>query len=661
MPATPDPTRDAPAAQADASHRYVLGETSPYIANLAALWAADPKLAAAIEALEDAPSHATEPSKSGSPTVSLRTEQGRTISLHSRYEPLDEAKRLIEPLPTDDRTAYYIHGFGLGYHVQELFDRASSEAIICVLESDLVLLRTALELRDFTKLIHSGRVLFFWQADKSELFMRLTPHTATISTGFEAVTHAPSLQVQPEFHRQMQTWIGEFISFCRTNISTLVLNGRRTAENVSRNIAWYAAAPSIARLQNAYRGSPAVIVSAGPSLRKNKHLLPSVVGKVCVIAVQTMLQPLLEMGVEPQFVTSLDYHDICTRFFENLPKHLRTELVAEPKATSAIFDLNPGPLSLLGNDFADQLLAELKLNKARLPSGATVAHLAYYLAEYLGCDPIIFIGQDLGFSDGLCYSPGTSYEDVWRPELSRFCTVETKQWEQIVRDRNILRRTTDHAGRAIYTEERLFTYLQQFERDFARSSARIIDATEGGVLKRGATSMAFAEAIKQFCTRPVPEAPPPHPGLTWDRLDDCAASLKQRREEASQIEQVSRETLPLLQEVRDHLDDQPRVNRAIGRIDVLRARMADLGGCYNLIMQLTQATELRRFKADRKIEASRASGTDKQRRQVERDIENVRSVIDASIEFRDLIAQVVAGFEHFAPEIRAAQKARAAA
>jgi hypothetical protein len=60
---------------------------------------------------------------------------------------------------------------------------------------------------------------------------------------------------------------------------------------------------------------------------------------------------------------------------------------------------------LLGNDFADGLIAEMKPDKTRLPSGATVAHLAFYLAEHLGCDPIIFVGQDLGFSDGLCYAP----------------------------------------------------------------------------------------------------------------------------------------------------------------------------------------------------------------------------------------------------------------
>ncbi len=71
-----------------------------------------------------------------------------------------------------------------------------------------------------------------------------------------------------------------------------------------------------------YKNRPAVIVSAGPSLRKNKHLLKGLREQAAIIAVQTTLQPLLEMGVEPHFVTSLDYHEICTRFFEKLPSSI---------------------------------------------------------------------------------------------------------------------------------------------------------------------------------------------------------------------------------------------------------------------------------------------------------------------------------------------------
>lgn len=628
--------------------RFVLPEDACYLKNMAALWASEPRLARQIEALSpDNQTCLVEPARNGQPTARAKTFDGRWIYLHSRHQPAQEADKLIEHLNTDQIVAFYVQGFGLGYHVQKLFDRSGQDTLICILEPRLDVLRAAFDQSDFTELIRSGRVLWFWQADKADLFTRLHSWQPSITLGFESVTHPPSVQLDPSFHQQMRCWIDEFKAYAKTTVSTLVLNSRKTAENVAGNLAWYVASPSVSRLKDQYKNWPAIVVSAGPSLRKNMHLLKNAAGKAVIIAVQTTLKPLLEIGLEPNFVTSLDYHDISTRFWENLPANLQTELIAEPKASSAIFELNPGPLTILGNDFAESLLAEMNLRKQKLPSGATVAHLAYYLAEHMGCDPIIFIGQDLGFSDGLCYTPGTSYEDVWRPELSRFCTVEMKQWEQIVRDRNILRRVTDYLGRPTYTEERLFTYLQHFERDFARSRSRIIDATEGGLLKRGTTPMPLAQALAQFCRKPVAAAPPPHPGLHWDRLDECTTCLENRRKEAVEIEQISRQTLPMLEEIRDNLDDQPRVNRLIARIDMLRARISQLGNCYTLIVQLTQKSELERFKADRKIAAEKLAGVDRQRRQVLRDIENVRNVIDASVEFQRLMDQTIARVGQF--------------
>jgi hypothetical protein len=360
------------------------------------------------------------------------------------------------------------------------------------------------------------------------------------------------------------------------------------------------------------------------------------------------------MGVEPHFVTSLDYHEICTRFFEKLPPTLRTELVAEPKANNAIFPMYPGPVSILGNDYADGLLAEMKGERERLRPGATVAHLAFYLAEHLGCDPIIFVGQDLGFSDGLCYAPGTSYEDVWRPELGRFCTVEMKQWEQIVRERFILRRVPDHEGRPMYTEERLFTYLQQFERDFLESKSTIIDATEGGAAKRGTEPMKLADALQRYCREPLNDAFTSHPGMAWHRVGECLASLQKRIDEAARIERISRDTLPLLEEIRDHIEDQPRVNRAIGRIDALRMKINDAGPCYDLILQLTQTTEIKRFEADRKISAGKLDPIEKQRRQVTRDLENVRGIAEAAAEFQQLMRRVMDSLDRQAPAREAA-------
>jgi hypothetical protein len=636
-------------ACADASRVFITPADSPLVSNLAALWATEPSLAEVVE--EIAEPYPVEPSKSGPPTLAVRTADGRQVYLHSRYQPLDEARRLIDPIPVEKKMTFYVLGLGLGYHLEALFARASNEAIFCIFEPDLRMIRTALEHRDLAPLIRSHRLMWFHEPAKAQLFSRLNSQLSLVSVGSETITHAPSASLHSALFQQIETWIGEFAAYCRTSMNTLVLNSRTSARNIAGNIAWYAATPDLARWRDRYRNRPAVIVSAGPSLRKNKHLLPEASEKAVLIAAQTSLQPLLELGVEPHFVTSLDYHDICTRFFEKLPATLRTELIADAKASRAIFNMYTGPLTVIGNDFAESLVRELNLKKATLPSAATVAHLAFYVAEFLGCDPIIFVGQDLGFSDGLCYAPGTAYEDVWRPETSRFCTVEMKQWEQIIRERLVLRKILDWRGQPMYTEERLFAYLHQFERDFANSRSRILDCTEGGAAKRGATAMTLREALDRFCTQPLPDiAGESRPTLRWDLLDQCLRSVSTRREEAVRVAEISGEVLPLLEEIRDHLDDQVRVNQAIARIDELRLRMEENGRTYEQVMQFSQESELRRFEKDRALAAEKIEGFEKQKRQVERDIVNVRAVGAAAREFQKLMDEISAHLARFAAE-----------
>lgn len=627
----------------DFSKRFVLRDEAPYLRNLAALWTADPGLAAAVERVPDGEMYTVEPAKDGNLTVAVEAGEGRRIYLHSRYRPVEEGAKLVESVDVEQKFVYFIHGLGLGYHVNRLLDRASSEAVAVVFEPDLRLLKTTLWHRDLSEGISKHRLLLVAGGDKAALFNRLNSKLALMSSGFEAIRHAASVQLHADFHAETSRWADEFSAFAKTSINTLVINGRRTAENIAQNVGWYAATGGVDRLKDRYKGKPAVVVSAGPSLRKNKHLLKGLEDKAVIVAVQTTLQPLLEMGVEPHFVTSLDYHEISGRFFEKLPKVLRTELVAEPKATPVVLGMHPGPVTVLGNDYAERLLKEMGLRKGTLRGGATVAHLAFYVAEHLGCDPVIFLGQDLGFSDGLCYTPGTSYDDVWRPELSRFCTVEMKQWEHIVRERHILRRVEDLEGRPTYTEERLYTYLQQFERDFLQTTTKVIDATEGGVRKRGSEVMTFAAAIDKYCQQGGIERLSDHPGTDWSKADACRDSLQKRKGEAAEIEEIADKTLPLLQGIADSLDDQHKVNRLIAKVDELRARMNELADCYELLVHLTQSTELQRFHRDRAIAASRAKGTDRQRRQVLRDIENVKAIRSAAGEFQKMIDTVIGG------------------
>ena len=124
------------------------------------------------------------------------------------------------------------------------------------------------------------------------------------------------------------------------------------------------------------------------------------------------LQAMLDRGIEPDFVTSLDYHELSRRFFEDIPPTCRTHLIAEPKANWHVIDTYRGPTSLLNNRWARLCLGDALAARGGLKAGSTVAHLAFYLAAYMGCDPIVMVGQDLAYTDHVYYTPGTSMHDL---------------------------------------------------------------------------------------------------------------------------------------------------------------------------------------------------------------------------------------------------------
>lgn len=627
------------------SLRYVAPQGSTLVENLAALWGADPALAEKVETITPTGRIDTTASKNGDATISVKLDNGRPLQLHSRYNPRDEAAKLIDRVSDIDGLAYFVLGFGLGYHVEELLKRISTTACVWIIEPDIELIRTACETLDLTPIIGNPKVCWITEIDRPKLLSQFASAGAILTSGVTTLEHAPSVQRSPAFFKEAKSWIEDVCSFSKTSINTLVLNSNKTLTNIARNLPWYVSTPGPARLEDAYKGQPAIVVSAGPSLRKNKHLLLEAKGKAVIIAVQTTLKPLLEMGVEPDFVTSLDYSEISARFFQDLPRDLKTELVADVKASETIFDLFPGPVTMLGNELADDLMRDALKPRTRLRSGATVAHLAFYLAEYMGCDPIAFIGQDMGFSDGLCYTPGTTYDDVWRPELGRFCTMEMKQWEQIVRERPILRKIPDYRGRPMYTEQRLFTYLQQFERDFAASKARVIDATEGGAHKQGTRKLTLADTLAVYSEKPLRHPRAPHSGRTFDHLTTAAAALERRIGEAKQMREIAGSVIPLLQEIRDNINDQSLVNRTIARIDPLREQMNKCGRTYDLVMYLAQKSEFDRFKKDMAIQGRDVEPIERQLRQVQRDIDNAQSILDATGKFVDLMQDSIRRIE----------------
>ncbi|HKQ49358.1 MAG TPA: 6-hydroxymethylpterin diphosphokinase MptE-like protein [Phycisphaerae bacterium] len=636
-----------------------------FLRNMAQLWRLDARLAQQIDELPLDAALDLQPSKAGPPTARVSTADGRTLYLHSRYDPHREAREFCDTLEKTDAACVILCGLGLGYHLQALFDAFGPDVVYLISEPDLVTIKTALEQTDLSAPLAAGRIAFINRLDKGFLHERIMHFSTILMLGTLFAVPPVARDHQSEFHAACRTALLDFAAFAKMSLVTLVRNASITCRNIAANLPTYVSTPPIDILRNRFAGCPAILVAAGPSLARNIDQLVALQDKAIIIAAQTTLRPLLERGIRPHFVTSLDFSDLSRQFFENLEIPGDLVLVAEPKASWHVIDafradvpgtvkqdpqsLNPSiphslrknrRLILLDNAFARRCVGDGLAQRSPLEAGATVMHLAFYLAQWLGCDPIIFVGQDLAFGGHCYYTPGVAMHRAWAPELGRFTTLEMKEWERIARHRAILRKVKDINGRDIYTDDQMFTYLEQFERDFAKSAARVIDATEGGARKAGTTIMKLADAAGQFCRSTIDAAKFDylrHPWGDAGQLHPARDALAARRKELDKFESLCRETRDILNELTDLVGDSSAFNRRIARVDELRTLVQDHETIFAMVRDVSQLGELQRLAADRKLHAPEGGDQARAQRQIQRDIQFIDAMLEGCKELGGIL------------------------
>jgi hypothetical protein len=578
---------------------------------------------------------------------------GRWLS--SRRAPLEEAARFAAALDPQEAGAAVITGFGTGHHVRTVCERMGKAGVVVCYEPDVALLRAVLERVECAHWMERGNLAILCQTDDAALISStLRGVEGVVALGIKILHHQPS---QPRLGAGAGQFCEVFtgvVRALRTTVVTTLMQTETTLRNLLVNADWYASAPGVGELVGCAAGRPAVVVSAGPSLRRNMALLaePGVRERVVIIAVQTVLKPLLEAGIKPHYVVAVDYHEISRRFYEGLTAaDVRgVTLICDPKANPVIAESFPGAVRMPHDGVLSALLeTAAEHDSASVPPSATVAHLAYSTARLLGCDPVILIGQDLGFSDGQYYGPRAAVHDVWACELNQFRTLEMLEWERIVRGRRHSRLLEDVHGRPIYTDEQMHSYLVQFERMFADDVAkglRVVDATEGGVAKRHTVTktlrQALVEAIDETEASAGPWSPPA--AVRDDAARTLAASRVRTQYErligqVTEIASIGRKSAELLDRMIAAAGNQQKIDPLIREVHTLGKQVTGLEPGYGLVQYLNQTGTLKRFKADRALHYDEGlPALERQVRQIERDKENVSWLADAADQLNDLLA-----------------------
>ena len=440
------------------------------------------------------------PARKGLPTGFYSRPAGEPIPLHSRYDPREEARRSLQEYDLAGADYFILLGFGLGYVLDALLESIAQDDVhVFVVESDLEILRAAFTARDLTSLLARGNIHFAWPPAGNELSLQWERFFDPVQAKKSVyISHTPSLAIAPSLFKSAAEIIKSKTLQIFTDINTLVDRSPRFLDNFVANFARASRAPGVSAFAGRFAGTPAVLVAAGPSLDRNVHELRPFQNRALLLAADTALKPLLAAGVEPHLVLTGDpsyenyqhLQDAATR-----STHLVAEVTTYP-ASLASFEGRTIVCTFVNSSL--RTLADLFAAKGTLQAWGSVATMSLDFALHLGCDPIIFAGQDLAFSEGRTYCSGLHWENQW------FAGVRSpEQWERRwaeLRAGSKIVMTEDLWGFPIASTDKLLSYWNWISAEIEKHPhVRFVNATEGGILKDGVEIRSLRDALHRCC------------------------------------------------------------------------------------------------------------------------------------------------------------------
>lgn len=321
--------------------------------------------------------------------------------------------------------------------------------------------------------------------------------------------------VTEELHEEAGRVFGREVQKLATAKATVDLMGPLWALQGAANLANVASLPSISALRDAFRGKPCLLVSPGPSLDKNIHLVAAVRDRVLVVTSSHTLSALSKAGVVPDVCITLDAQDLRYHFDDAPMDQINLLLAATVHP-----DLYSLPARRIvtfgGNSETDRWIYDELGDHGLLSAGGSVACTALDLAAEWGCDPIILIGQDLAFSGDRYYSALSAdgglkidaSEDGRRFGFGRLSDGLTNIVEKAKGQPTsmaFVEAPGYHGGtvRTSVSFEVFRTWMTCFVQA-DRRGLRFLNCTEGGAFIEGMEHVPLATAIERHLRDPIP-------------------------------------------------------------------------------------------------------------------------------------------------------------
>ena len=305
------------------------------------------------------------------------------------------------------------------------------------------------------------------------------------------------------------------LSHAASEHKTVDTFGTLWLEQGLKNLPAIAKIPSIKTLSESFVGLPVVIISPGPSLDKNIHLLSSLKGRALLIATAQAAKAMHRAKIVPDIVAVADPGDIAY-FLDGVDASEIDALMVGVCCNPDFFNIY-GPrfkhtFCFNANTQVDRWVSELFGDTTFISSGGSISLDCVFIAMHWKCKEIILVGQDLSFADGKQYSDHSANSET-RIEVPdgdgfiKYSNVSEEYERQFtIRGTNSVdkpekvMKLPGYYGGEVVTRQDYAQFHNDFEKlaGFENAKAnpiRLINATEGGAYIQGFEHIPLAEAI----------------------------------------------------------------------------------------------------------------------------------------------------------------------
>lgn len=419
----------------------------------------------------------------------------RRWNLNSKWNAQTAAEIYAERYNIQLYGVYFVFGFSDGKYIRELARKLDDTNLMVVCIPDFTLFSITCRYFDLTDIFENERIIVYFsemERNAEGLFRQLVGYTRIkllefcILPGYDIV-----------YHDECETFMDAVLECMRNEImnkETHLAFDRQIPQHMLYHTKHMLPYSNINQLKQELltkdiEDIPAIIVSAGPSLDKNVHLLKEAKGKAFIIAVDASIRTVMQAGVQPDLLCSVDPNS-PERFFSGLD--LKDVCWACNQWTNMnLLDTYAEHIlyfGSFGDTWNDILKQNLGYEFPNVVSGGSVSTEAFMIALQMGFKNIVLIGQDLAFTGGVSHTKGI--EDALGDNDSYIKSRQIVEVEGI-------------NGERLQTDYQMWFYKQWFEKVIRiyKDKIYVIDATEGGARIEGAEIKSLEEVIKTQCNK----------------------------------------------------------------------------------------------------------------------------------------------------------------